>query len=397
MQDVNTLHLVSDTTQFPTNTPQDFKVLFDIPFDISNRKIALIDATITKKQANVLGEKLSFHFLPKVTVKKYAVPSYTRGDCTDVWSETDFKNKFNYTSIKKAATVSSSYRNVGSVRYLVLRVTNSTNYPLHVDFISTKHTNSQDKYDLWHFKKPENDVLATLETTPTAEHFKHHLTMEGSTSKELFFYMDKNRLPPANHNEFCNQSTLSLRGRYVVVTTREKVISFSPGPGFYSSIEELLAYFNNQPKFSRRASFAYIGGKVHFRLKPSTGNCAILFGELKHILGFEADRILHKKGSPTKEYHAENPPNMSTRSDHFYIYCSLVNGVMVNNKKLQLLGVLDATESKFGEQKTYVIQNPQYLKVVPGRHQLVEITISNPFGDKVGLLMKRTKLTLRFQ
>ena len=54
------LHLVSNSFTHPENTASSFKVSYIVPFDLWGRKIALVDATLTKAQDNVLQEKIPF-------------------------------------------------------------------------------------------------------------------------------------------------------------------------------------------------------------------------------------------------------------------------------------------------------------------------------------------------
>ena len=54
------LHLVSNSFTHPENSASSFKVSYNVPFDLRGRKIALMDATLTKAQDNVLQEKIIF-------------------------------------------------------------------------------------------------------------------------------------------------------------------------------------------------------------------------------------------------------------------------------------------------------------------------------------------------
>ena len=60
MNHTKVLHLVSNSFTHPENTASSFKVSYNVPFDLRGRKIALVDATLTKAQDNVLQEKITF-------------------------------------------------------------------------------------------------------------------------------------------------------------------------------------------------------------------------------------------------------------------------------------------------------------------------------------------------
>ena len=60
MNHTKALHLVRNSFTHPKNTASSFKVSYSVPFDLWGRKIALVDATLTKAQDNVLQEKITF-------------------------------------------------------------------------------------------------------------------------------------------------------------------------------------------------------------------------------------------------------------------------------------------------------------------------------------------------
>ena len=57
MNHAKVLHLVSNSFTHPKNTDSSFKVSYNVLFDLRGRKIALVDATLTKAQDNVLQKK----------------------------------------------------------------------------------------------------------------------------------------------------------------------------------------------------------------------------------------------------------------------------------------------------------------------------------------------------
>ena len=67
---------------------------------------------------------------------------------------------------------------------------------------------------------------------------------------------------------------------------------------------------------------------------------------------------------------------------------------MVNNHLVPLLGTVDATEGKYGEQVTHHVVHPLYVNAEEGPHQIIEVEVADDAGNRKGLLMSRTKLTL---
>ena len=59
------IHLVSNSLAHPENTASNFKVSYNVPFDLRGKRIALVDATFTKSQPNILQESITFKFHPK--------------------------------------------------------------------------------------------------------------------------------------------------------------------------------------------------------------------------------------------------------------------------------------------------------------------------------------------
>jgi hypothetical protein len=66
----NVLYLASNSLTNPKNTPGKFSILYNNPLDLSGKKIALVSATFTKGQANVLEEEISVFYTPSNSVEK---------------------------------------------------------------------------------------------------------------------------------------------------------------------------------------------------------------------------------------------------------------------------------------------------------------------------------------
>ena len=59
------IHLVSNSLAHPENMASNFKVSYNVPFDLCGKRFALVDATFTKSQPNILQENITFKFHPK--------------------------------------------------------------------------------------------------------------------------------------------------------------------------------------------------------------------------------------------------------------------------------------------------------------------------------------------
>ena len=50
------IHLVSNSLAHPENMASNFKISYNEPFDLCGKRVALVDATFTKSQPNILQE-----------------------------------------------------------------------------------------------------------------------------------------------------------------------------------------------------------------------------------------------------------------------------------------------------------------------------------------------------
>ena len=124
--------------------------------------------------------------------------------------------------------------------------------------------------------------------------------------------------------------------------------------------------------------------------------CSIDLGGLEYHFGFD-ERILRHATNGRQVYIAQRPPDMTRGIRHFFIYCSLVKGVTINEQVLPLLASIDATKDTYGQQIMHPVQHPLFVECVEGPQQLIEVTIADDTGNVRGLLMGRTKLTLAIQ
>ena len=60
------IHLVSNSLAHPENMASNFKVSYNVPFDLCGKHVALVDATFTKLQPHILQESITFKFTQKI-------------------------------------------------------------------------------------------------------------------------------------------------------------------------------------------------------------------------------------------------------------------------------------------------------------------------------------------
>ena len=148
------------------------------------------------------------------------------------------------------------------------------------------------------------------------------------------------------------------------------------------------------PDFKKLATLSLHYGKVVFKPNPTIDPCTVYFGGLENYFGFDTNHLDITETNRKTAFVAKRPPNMNRGTHHFYIYCSLVKNVMINNMLAPLLATVDATKGEYGEQIMHPVLQPIYLEAVEGPQQVIEVEIADDTGNRIGLLMGRTKLTL---
>ena len=59
------IHFVSNSLTYPENMASNFKISYSVSFNLRGKRIALVDATFTKSQPNILQESITIKFHPK--------------------------------------------------------------------------------------------------------------------------------------------------------------------------------------------------------------------------------------------------------------------------------------------------------------------------------------------
>lgn len=133
MTSTSVRYLVSNSLSHPENTAANFKVTFKEPFDLTGKRIALVNATLTKAEANVLEEKIVFNFKPQPIKLKGEKVSVNIADFSLLPLLTNWQQFFHRYNKTLSAPDNSPYFEVKSKvvgKKVVFTVTNHTDYNL---------------------------------------------------------------------------------------------------------------------------------------------------------------------------------------------------------------------------------------------------------------------------
>jgi hypothetical protein len=111
------------------------------------------------------------------------------------------------------------------------------------------------------------------------------------------------------------------------------------------------------------------GGKIFVVVKKTLERLfRITFrGEVGRMLGFTYTKECSSVPNKQLLWVADKGvPDITGGSHFFYIYCSLVEGIMVNEKTLPLLGTLNAEVGEYGVQVVHNAVYPMFVKCIGG-------------------------------
>ena len=399
MNQIKVLHLVSNSFTHGENTASSFKVSYNVPFDLRGRKIALVDATLTKAQDNVLQEKMTFTKSYKIkkrqvkTMKKFNQASHliTLPNIENSWSNLIklMHGNINANS-RPAISIASKYES--TTKNVTFTIVNKTSSDITLQY----YTNYKNPIKGWNLLATEP---TSLEKNNIVDVDKTISTITISSTVKLRFKIKEFEEKPNKSNAPYYIQVFKLLFSFyetIMQPLPKEISAFQPGQRYFANINDFIEYLNNMPGFNALATLALVYGKVVLSAGAGiTEFCDIDLGGLNNHLGFD-DSIIHV--TPEKRvFSANRPPDMTRGTHHFYIYCSLVRSVAINEKNLPLLATVDATKGNYGEQIVHPIQFPLFVDCESGPTQVIEVTISDDVGNIEGLLMGRTKLTLAIQ
>ena len=145
----------------------------------------------------------------------------------------------------------------------------------------------------------------------------------------------------------------------------KEISAFQPEPQYFANITDFIHYLNNMSGFSALATLALVYGKVVLSVGAGIIEfCDIDLGGLNNHLGFD-DSIL-RVATEKRVFSANRSLDMTRGTHYFYIYCSLVCSIAINEKNLPLLATVDATKGNYGEQIVHPIQFPLFVDCESG-------------------------------
>ena len=399
MNHTKVLHLVSNSFTHPENTASSFKVSYNVPFDLRGRKIALVDATLTKAQDNVLQEKITFtksYKTKKRPIKKLKKFNHASHLITLPNIENSWDNLFKLmhgdiiANGQPVISIASDYES--ATKNVTFTIVNKTSSEVTLQY----YTNYKNPIKGWNLLMTEPD---TLEKNNVVDAEKTISTITITNTVKLRFEIKESEEKPNKSNASYYVQVFKLLFSFHEITMQplpKEISAFQPGPRYFVNITDFIHYLNNMSGFGALATLALVYGKVVLSVGAGiTEFCDIDLGGLNNHLGFD-DSIL--RVTPEKRvFSANRPPDMTRGTHHFYIYCSLVRSVAINEKNLPLLATVDATKGNYAEQMVHPIQFPLFVDCESGPTQVIEVTISDDVGNIEGLLMGRTKLTLAIQ
>lgn len=414
MSSPSVLYLTSNSLTSPKNTSDNFTTLYNTPIDLSGKKIALLGATFTKSRANVLNEKIRFKLRDKYGVKKGPAKKVNLGKMATSYRPanwTEFFERFNYdvksSDIDGRKLVAITARFNSETRDGEIYVYNRSKYAIKVRFYKQL---SDPVHKSW-FLKPEAltllDLHHNVNIVATSDPFvgeeititiKKRMTASikmglADVAALNFAAIQSPKSKLDLHNKLFNFEIIAFPT--VETTALGLKIAIRPGPANFVSLGALLDKINKAKGMAQLGTFLYIGGKVRlvFTKMAIRELKEIDFGGLQYQLGFDGE-IVRFNADAGKFIQAERPPDLHRGVHNFLIYSSLVKNVLVNEQKVPLLAVVDATTGNYGQKIQHDVQAPVFVSCVDGPQQKVEVTIADDSGGTNGLLQGVTMLTL---
>ena len=401
MDTAKVIHLVSNAPEHPENTSNSFKVSYNVPFDLTGKQVALIDATVTKARGNVDDEKLTITFTSGSTKEIAAkiegpLVSPTFRDAPFIKNFFTAYNKVIEHNQQKLLTIKYNIPVDSTVYMIEFEIENHGKYSGEISAVTFTRNS-------WVYRRGsiiEHDetrkalpLIAPIQhRSSEAKKFtfvirpKEKLLMNMQLNPEIFDIIES----PEGYERFKSDVALTVKTKCAI----ESALVVEPGQGYYQNIQSLINQFNRHNEFKKIAKIALVNSKIHFTVLPTSVPIATMdFGGLESHFRFN-DRIISGPITSKTVLIAQKPPDLLHGTHHFYIYCSLVKNNPVNNRLLQILATVDATKGVYGEQVVHHVQYPMFIDCVEGPQQMVEVTIADDTGSIQGLLMGRTKLTL---
>ena len=402
MENSKVIHLVSNSLKHPENTATNFKISYDVPFDLRGKKLALVDASFTKMNWNIVDEEIVFHFPGQEGTATFIIPNlYDKIVDSENLSQPVRISKHLYNRQKEIlADISGTYDM--SLNEMQITILNKSPTDLTILYAIIRENGENVS---WNLKNSSGEVsfLASGRIEGTHEETvlsgalkpKQKLSM---TFKPLLSMLNQDTIDSLRNNPteraLKRKELLNLL-RFVIFNddVAPKDVVVKPKPGYYETVQQLVQEIQRNTHFQKLAKMEIKKNLVQLTIKEQTDPCTIVFKGIKNHLGFEEETLQHTKRQQ-KVFLASHESDMSRGLHHFYVYCSLAKPVAVNERHLHLMATLDAHKGIRGKQVTHNVRYPLFIDCVEGIQQMVEVTIADDTGNSQNLLVGRTKLTL---
>ena len=411
MENQDVLILSSNSMTHAQNKAERFMVNYNVPFDMTGKKVALVSATMTKSQPNITDEDAieivfpQVKFNPSTSNFKHDLTEF-KGEGVESWKGAyGLAKRFNVDNDRYTSKCKTEVRNERVCIDITLKNKDPT-IPLFFTFLELK-----ERHDLWEAGPRPTVNPYTVEhkvneflTDPV---YKVQYEIKGGKEMKFPFVLSRRLEGPLTINDVLYEKMKLSMFTFVtwkVITPQkpslpEKRISFPIGKGYYATVDALVNQIGTIEGFrTYGAIIKSEGGKIHVGVhKPLDRHFIITFlGNVGKMLGFtRGSHVLKSRNFRTKYVGDFGLPDMTNGSHFFYIYCSLVEGIMVNEKTLPLLCTLNAEVGEYGIQVVHNAVYPMFVKCIGGLQQKIEVFISDEIGTQKDLLMGDTLLTLR--
>lgn len=390
------LYLISNSLTNPNNTAGNFSVLYNTPLNLTGKKIALANATFTKGQSNVLEEAITVEFKPPpVPIKKGRACQTNLADLAISKAPNNWEILFSWFNLDIANYILARTTYEPTLKIATVVVKNLSNFDCEIAVLTDVQNGAG--WVVSH-ELPATQVVSTSVTGAFAATM---LILRIPVGETAVVSLDVSANPVFKLNQTEEEFQILHKKMYQFKITYfpsesippVKDVIVRPGPGHFVSIQALLSKINKDTKFAKIGTFHYVTGKVKLVLKREAVEkvLRIDFGGLQHHFGFDSASV--KFTTPMSSLVAERAPDMTRGTHNFFIYSSLVKRVLVNEQKVPLVAVLDATAGEYGQQIQHHVRAPIFLDCVDGPQQKVEVSIADDSGSVNGLLQGITMLT----
>lgn len=185
----------------------------------------------------------------------------------------------------------------------------------------------------------------------------------------------------------------------------------SPPPGFYETPDVLIKQINDgiirlDKTDTTRFLFNSISKKISIYFDPNRKkNASIKISKiLAELMGFSSDTYVSKDGKwvhifpndKSNYYHGESVCDLQRGFYSLYIYCDIVENVVVGDVKVPLLRVVNIN-GKEGLTVSRLFNTVQYVPIQRKQFDTIEINIRDDTGRLVPFERGKVVVTLHFR